>query len=131
MANSTGFKHTKVYSSIMHGTDFCKHVSEDDTSKGVGFFYEKDSHGYVFTEIVCQECKDETQKEIDEEPTCCADCSQDKPRKEVYAWKPYDFYEAQGDEPLMICDACWVLPTHKARIEKDDRDRAEELGDDY
>jgi len=130
MANQTGFTRTTNYEDILHGTDFCPHVTPEDTSKGIGFFYEKDTFGYVFTEITCQECKVEAQKAIDEEPTCCADCKQDKPRREVKRWVWYDFYAPQGDEPRMVCNDCWKLPAHQQRMKDDAEARNAEHGDD-
>lgn len=128
MSNQTGFTTTTNFTHVEHGADLCKHVQKQGLSVGVGYFYEKDSCGYVFVEIVCKRCKDKTQKKIDESLVCCDDCGSEKPSKVVRAWKWYDFYAPQGDEPRMVCTDCWELPPHQLRMKKDDDDYRFEHG---
>ena len=128
MANQCGFKMTTDFSSIMEGTDFCEHCTAEDLSKAVGFFYEKDSFGYVFTEIACKECEDKGKEEEDNKMVCCDDCKGTFLRKETTEWRWYDFYAAQGDEPCIICDECWNKPAHQSRMARDKADYDAEFG---
>lgn len=128
MANKTGFKTTKTFSDILSGTDFCDHVKEDDLSKAVGFFYERDSFGWVGTEICCQDCKDQGLEEEQATLVCCADCSGTFPRSQVIEWVPYDFYEPQGDVPTIVCHGCRLAEKHSRRVAKDQADHDHEFG---
>lgn len=129
MANTTGFTTTTNFSEeVLGGADFCKHVSLKKIDKGVGFFYERDSFGYVFVEIVCAACRDKGQQEIAESLTLCADCGLSHPRKNTRQWRWYDFYEPQGDEPRIICNGCWELPKHVQRMANDKADYEHEFG---
>lgn len=128
MANQTGFKQTKDYSDIVEGADYCPHVTSEDTSKAVGFFYEKDSHGYVGAVVVCEECRVEAQEEVDASPTQCADCGEYKPRKVVRPWLWYDFYAPAGEVPRNVCNTCWELPKHQQRMKDDADARDREFG---
>ena len=137
MANQTGYTPRLKFDHILEGTDFCPHVCAEDTSKGVGYFFERDSFGYVFTEIVCEECRVAQQKQIDESPCTCDDCKRSFPSKEVWAYKWYDFYAPQGDEPIMVCTECRGAQKHLDRLESDRRNREDderrdedEAGDD-
>lgn len=129
MANTTGFTATTTFSDeVLSGADFCNHVSRKKLNKGVGFFYERDSFGYVFAEIVCEGCRDKGMREIAESIEVCADCGQEHPRKNTRQWRWYDFYEPQGDEPRIICNGCWELPKHVERMARDKADREFEFG---
>lgn len=129
MANTTGFKATTTFGDdVMVGTDFCEHVKEDDLSQAVGFFYERDSFGWVFTEICCQACKDKVKAEEAEVLVTCADCALPHPRKSTSEWKWYDFYAAQGDEPTIICNGCWSAEKHQQRMARDQQDYNAEFG---
>lgn len=131
MANQTGYKATTSFSEdVLCGTDFCSHCSADDLTKAVGYFYEKDSFGFVFAEIVCEGCRDEGLKNEGEEKVCCHDCKGAFPKKETCEWRWYDFYAPQGDEPLVICNNCWGAPKHQARVAKDNADYTAEFGYD-
>lgn len=130
MANTTGYTATTSFSDdVLRGADFCGHVSRKKLNKGVGFFYERDSFGYVFAEIVCEGCRDKGMKEIAESIEVCADCGQEHPRKNTRQWRWYDFYEPQGDEPRIICNGCWELPKHVQRMANDKADYEHEFGD--
>lgn len=129
MANTSGFTATTNFSDeVMRGADFCNHVSHKKLAKAVGFFYERDSFGYVFAEIVCQRCRDKGMQEIAESIEVCADCGQEHPRKNTRQWRWYDFYEPQGDEPRIVCNGCWELPAHQDRMRRDKEDRDFEFG---
>lgn len=129
MANTTGFISTTTFSDeVMSGTDFCDHVTAEDLSKGVGYFYERDSFGLVFSEICCQECKDKAKAKEAEVIVQCGDCKQSFPRKLTTEWRWYDFYAAQGDIPSIVCNTCWTAETHQQRMARDARDYNEEMG---
>ena len=129
MANQTGWVMTSTpRQEVIDGADFCDHVSAEDMCKAVGYGYESDSCGLVAAYICCQECCDAARKQEQEELVTCNDCGQRHPRKNVTAWKWYDFYAAQGDEPIEVCNGCWDQPKHQQRLKKDAQDYAEEFG---
>lgn len=109
--------------------DVCEHVEQDPT---LAAFYsqENDSFGIVGRYVMCRECHTEQQKALEEELKCCHDCGKQKPAKFTREWRWYDFYAPQGDEALVICDACWKQPKHTRRMAEDARDYAWELGED-
>lgn len=134
MANTTGYTPGTTFSDeVLKGADFCKHVSLKKLNKGVGFFFERDSFGYVFVEIVCEKCRDQGLEEIANSRVLCGDCGMEHPRKETKQWRWYDFYAPQGDEPRIICNTCWELPKHVNRMANDKLDYEHEFGcdDDY
>jgi len=134
VANTTGFTSTTTFSEeVLSGADFCKHVSMKKLNKGVGFFYERDSFGYVFAEIVCEACRVKGLEELGNSIEVCADCGKEHPRKETRQWRWYDFYAPQGDEPRIICNTCWDLDRHVQRMANDKLDYEREFGneDDY
>lgn len=131
MANQTGFSTTTTFGDeVMSGADFCEHVSPESLSNAVGYFYERDSFGLVYAEICCQACKEKGQNAEAEELVCCDDCKLSFPRKHTIAWKWYDFYAAQGDEPTIVCDTCQLADKHKQRVARDASNYQEEFGDD-
>lgn len=105
--------------------DRCDHVQAG--TEGYAVFCEDDSFGPVDRYVVCKPCYDESQEELHYEP--CNDCKEQKKVKEIHAWKWYDFYGPQGDEPLYICTACWELPKHVARKAADVKAREWELNE--
>lgn len=121
MANEEGFKYTKNFASILEGTDFCEHVTDQSLDKAVGYFYERDSFGFVAARIVCEECKTAIQKEIDAELVYCHDCKKELPRGETIEWRWHDFYAPQGDEPYIICNTCRFKETHIQRKAQDEK----------
>jgi hypothetical protein len=40
-------------------------------------------------------------------------------QKDLTTWKWYDFYAAQGDEPLLLCKECRNGERHKKRVAED------------
>lgn len=128
MANQSGFRYTANYSSVIEGADLCEHATEKGLDQAVGYFYESDSFGYVAVFICCETCREASQQQEDAELVCCADCKKEVPQGQTIAWKWYDFYAAQGDEPIIVCKECRVADTHRARVAKDDAEYAEEMG---
>lgn len=132
MANTTKF----VIATLKSASDIedraCSHVEEDFT-KCIGLYRESDSFGTVGEYCVCKECKDKVTNETGEEKVGCYDCKLIFKRKDTSEWRWYDFYEAQGDVPLIICNECWDKAKHQNRLRKDAADEAEEFGyhDDY
>ncbi len=107
----------------------CEHA-EADASVVAYVRYEKDSFGPVSSYACCAECDKRADEEEDNEIHTCHDCKQDKPQKDGIHWKWYDFYAAQGDEPLFICNCCRKEPKHLKRVEDDRRAHDEEFGSD-
>jgi len=54
----------------------------------------------------------------------------EEPITRGFNWKWYDFYAAQGDEPLRICYACQKLAKHKTRVRRDREDYNAEFPND-
>lgn len=106
--------------------DFCEHT-EHDHSKIFVVTKEKDSFGDVGWYAQCEACYKSSQEDKEAEEVICHDCGKIVTRKEVREWKWYDFYAAQGDEPLLICEDCWNRPQHAERRKRDRRDREIEL----
>lgn len=106
--------------------DCCEHVENDNSQLAV-VSYENDSFGREGYGM-CQACFDKAEEQADEELHTCNDCKSEVPLKKGVMWKWYDFYAAQGDEPLFVCDCCRSLATHQARVKRDQADRDWELG---
>lgn len=128
MANQDGYSGKAPTGSALEGADFCEHTSHEDISKVVGYFYEKDSFGWVSVYAVCEECRAESQAQIDESTVCCGYCKLSFPKKETFEWRWYDFYAAQGDEPLIVCNGCGNSDAHKHRVARDREDYEHEFG---
>lgn len=62
----------------------------------------------------------------DYETEVCYDCKKPTFKKDGFEWKWYDFYAAQGDEPLFICNQCRKGEVHRHRVENDRRNAEEE-----
>ena len=111
---------------LVQENDCCEHVENDNSQLAV-VSYENDSfyrEGYG----MCQACFDKAEEQEGEELHTCNDCKSEVPLKKGVMWKWYDFYAAQGDEPLFVCDCCRPLATHQARVNRDKADRDWELG---
>lgn len=109
--------------------DHCEHLKVGEVAPWmVG---ENDSFGPVSRYGLCNECYEKHKAAEEEELEFCHDCGQEKPMKQMTAWRPYDFYAPQGDEPLMICDSCCKAETHRERVRIDREDYEREMGDDY
>lgn len=108
----------------------CEHV-EADVNMAYAIRRERDSFGPVASYLVCEACDKKADEEEGQVEHVCADCKQTHLAKDGIAWRWYDFYEAQGDVPTHICNACKVLPKHKLRVANDQRDHDQEFGRDY
>lgn len=64
----------------------------------------------------------------DYETEVCHDCKKPFFKKDGIEWKWYDFYAAEGDEPLFICNQCRKGEVHRHRVESDRIDYEEEMG---
>ena len=106
----------------------CTHV-EKNIELAYTMHSEKDSFGPVSTHVVCKECDKAIDEEEDNRECTCHDCNQTVKKKDGIEWKWYDFYAAQGDEPLFICNACRVLDKHKQRRARDQAAYDAEFGD--
>ena len=98
--------------------DYCEHV-EADSSLAVAVFTETDSFGPVDWYAVCQSCLEVVEQEAAEEERACHQCRSVKKMSELTSWKCYDFYAAQGDTPMLLCNECRNSDTHRRRIEAD------------
>lgn len=103
----------------------CEHV-EADPSLLYKVVYECDSfgrEGYCY----CKACWEQAQEEEDERKVTCSDCKQTFKQKDTIEWKWYDFYAAQGDEPLTICKTCKSAEKHQERVRRDRADYEDEM----
>lgn len=107
----------------------CEHVVQDIKLAYV-MHRENDSFGPVSSYVCCQACDEAIKAREGEEEHVCHDCKKTVKSKDGSFWKWYDFYAAQGDVPLFICNCCIGLPTHKARVARDKADYEAEFGDD-
>lgn len=103
------------------GNDRCEHVDADG-SLAFSVGTESDSFGSE-SYITCKSCFSAAEEREGKELCHCRDCGLDKPKSETSEWTWFDFYAPQGDEAVVICKECWVLPKHKQRL-ADDRDHA-------
>jgi hypothetical protein len=106
----------------------CEHV-EQDISLAYAVRMERDGFGPVGSCVCCKECDAKADEAEDNEERVCDDCKQTVKQKDGGEWKWYDFYAAQGDTPLFICNCCRKLPKHQHRIAKDSADYNAEFGD--
>lgn len=108
--------------------DRCDHVAANvETTRFVT--EQTDSFGLLDRAVLCLACGHEELARRSESLIRCHDCKRDLPERQVYQWTWYDFYAAQGDEPLPICRDCWGKPPHVARRRRDAAERREELGE--
>lgn len=105
----------------------CEHA-EADASTVAYVHYEKDSFGPVSSYACCEACSKKADDEENSETYVCVDCKETKPQRDGIQWKWYDFYAAQGDVPLFVCDCCRPKEAHQARVARDQRDYDEEFG---
>lgn len=123
MANILSFSFQ--ISNVDLGDSVCEHVQHGKAQQ-YAVFKEDDSFGPVGRFVVCKACFEEEQAKEQERTEVCDDCKQPKRKSVCGEWRWYDFYAAQGDEPLHICDDCRQLPRHKDRVVEDRRSRDEE-----
>ena len=103
----------------------CEHC-EHDKNNIYAIAKELDSFGTVGEYAMCKACFDKEKEREANETTTCHDCGQKVKKSETTPWKWYDFYAAQGDEPLTICKDCWNAPKHKQRMARDRWERKQE-----
>lgn len=104
----------------------CEHA-ESDASTVAWVHYENDTSGIVGSYACCSACHQKADEEEDNELHVCVDCMEEKPLKDGVEWKWYDFYAAQGDTPMFVCDCCRPKEKHQARLAKDRRDYEDEF----
>jgi hypothetical protein len=107
------------------GSDLCEHVAAK-TAPPYIVRCEDDSFGPVCRNVICRVCYEADQEQEDNEEVVCQDCHKRVAKKDSREWRWYDFYAAQGDEPLVICNTCWHEPAHKARRAEDQKASQEE-----
>lgn len=107
----------------------CEHAEKDINLAQV-VRREMDSFGPVSSYVCCKACDDKAAEEEDNQEVGCQDCKMVVKKKDTISWRWYDFYAAQGDEAVVICNACRVLPKHLDRVARDDQDRRAEFGDE-
>lgn len=98
----------------------CDHCNlEDGNAANVSYVVaECDSFGCE-TWLCCSACFTKMLEEEEAETVLCSDCDAPHQRKNLHRWTPYDFYPAQGDEPLYLCPSCLTAPKHLARRAED------------
>jgi hypothetical protein len=106
----------------------CEHV-EADINLAYACHRENDSFGTVGSWVCCKACHEQAANADGEKTEVCRDCKTVTKRKDGFFWRWYDFYAAQGDVPIFICDGCRDKPTHQARVRRDNDDRYAEFGD--
>jgi hypothetical protein len=111
----------------LHHDGGCEHV-EADISLAYANHREMDSFGTVGSWVCCKDCHEKAANAEGEETEVCRDCKTPTKRKEGFFWRWYDFYAAQGDEPVFVCNGCKDKPAHVERVRRDDADRAAEAG---
>lgn len=107
-----------------NSTDFggsCDHCAADHALAHV-VSYENDSFGRE-SYIMCARCYNEAVKYEQSREVVCHDCHRTVLRGDCISWRWYDFYAAQGDEPLIVCKTCSVGQKHKDRVANDERER--------
>lgn len=95
----------------------CDHVNEGSQPL-YGYKAEHDSFGFE-SYGMCEACWTEAKEQEMKEEITCRDCKKRHPKSEVLLWKWYDFYAAQGDEPIPVCHGCLKKPVHQARMKQD------------
>ena len=106
----------------------CEHVETDHNLLHI-VQYENDSFGREGY-CLCKECFDKNQEAEDNEEVVCSDCKGTFKKIDTIRWTWYDFYVAQGDEPLCICKECRGKPKHVSRVARDKADHDAEFPDD-
>ena len=107
-------------------SDLCEHV-EVNRTQAYAVLCEDDCSGLVVRYVVCVSCYAAHEQEEGSRIRRCCDCHKDVQQKEGGEWRWYDFYAAQGDEPMFLCDVCRRLPRHLERRRRDLEDYQEEM----
>ena len=109
--------------------DRWEHV-QADPSTAYCTLGENDSFGPVDRYVVCRACAKSAREQEAAEQVRCRDCGGRHARRDGIAWRWYDFYAEQGDEPLQICNGCATQPKHQARVARDRAAYEAEMGAD-
>lgn len=104
----------------------CEHV-EADPSVAVSDRTERDSFGIVSRYVCCAKCEEEAEERDEQVIHTCFDCGKKHAAKDGIAWKWYDFYAPQGDDPLHICNDCCAREKHINRVKRDREDYEAEM----
>lgn len=105
--------------------EHCDHVKVGESAY---YGCEHDSFGPLDGYLCCETCRESQRKSEAEELVYCNDCGKEHPRANTVAWKWYDFYAPQGDEPIIVCDTCRLAARHQRRVAKDQADYNREFG---
>ncbi len=100
------------------GGDRCEHV-EQNSALAFAVLCEDDSFGPVLRNVVCEACFADVEEAEKHRRCICQDCRKSVPKAETREWRWFDFYAAQGDEPLVLCLGCWEAPKHLERMAED------------
>lgn len=65
----------------------------------------------------------------DYEKVVCSDCKKTFYKKDTIEWKWYDFYPAQGDVPIVVCNDCKGQGKHQHRVATDRANCEAEMGE--
>lgn len=107
----------------------CEHVISDPSSLYT-VSYENDSFGREGW-CSCEACEHANEDKEGEEEVMCSDCKGTFKKKDTTEWRWYDFYAAQGDEALVLCETCRRAEKHVERKRRDAEDCEEELNRPY
>jgi hypothetical protein len=108
--------------------DVCEHVDVDHKAL-FEVSYENDSFGREGYGM-CHVCSEHQHTQVGLEVHMCTDCQKPFLKKDGVLWRWYDFYSAQGDQPIPVCGVCRALAKHSQRMKKDNDDYNREQGDD-
>lgn len=106
----------------------CEHVEANSALLHM-VAYENDSCGREGM-CLCAPCSAQAQAQKDAELVTCNDCKQEFKTVDTISWKWYDFYAAQGDEPVCVCKECRGKPAHQRRVQVDRANELDEFPED-
>lgn len=104
----------------------CEHVENAPNLLHI-VLYENDSFGREGY-CSCKDCHDAAKQEESNKTVWCHDGKHSVLKSDSIEWRWYDFYAAQGDEPLVLCRECAKGEVHRARVRQDQREYQEEFG---
>lgn len=118
---------SKFGKKVTEEMEHCTHLKVGEVAYRVDAEY--DSFGPLDFFAMCKECAEEQDRLAGEEEVTCDDCKGEFKKKDTIEWRWYDFYAAQGDEPVCLCIACSKAQKHLDRVAKDRYERDLELGE--
>lgn len=104
----------------------CEHC-ENDITQAFVIAKEMDSFGPVSSHVMCKACFAIAKEEEGKEKVTCMYCKETILKSASKEWRWYDFYAAQGDEPTVLCQACYDSPRHQSRMARDRQEYEEEM----